>query len=814
MLFTNSRSHPPDPRAKELSGTLSQVTQDWENDDGTHTIVAKLEDGMTVRGTINSLGELRRGGFYRFLGRWDEHPRWGWQFQFVTHTGDAPRGGALAAYLAKWCQGIGPATAQKLVDAYGDDTARILVENHARPVLDGLLKADVAAKAAQNLKSICDPAMRDAHLDLYGLFRGHGFYDKCVSACLREWKTRAPAIVRRDPFVLLTAGMPGCGFSRCDKLYQALGLNPRRLKRQGLAAWYALRQRDGDTWLLLPDALAAVRQQIGGAEPREKRAVALMIRAGWLAYRLDSLGGKERHWLAEREKAQNERDVCLRVQELSTGEPLWPRPRAVPGTDSDGAGAVSNADTDTFASLSEHQSAELRKALSSRVCILTGSPGTGKTYTAAAVIAAAVRQVGKPLVAVVAPTGKAAVRITEKMQEAGLGLQATTIHRLLSVKAGRSGLTFEAGPDSLLPHRYIFADEMSMADIDLAAALLRSCGRDCHLLIVGDKHQLPPVGHGAFLRDLIDAGVPTARLSEIRRNAGRIVHTCAAIKDGKLPDLPDSLDDYPEENLIHLNTGRASGMDRMQVVRDKLETVYGWLKQQGKWDLVDGVQVICARNVTRKSLNRHLQAQLNPVEPAKKDGVVRKKEHPVFREGDKVICLQNGFLSRADVAGKAQEYVANGDIGRVEGFRGRQLLVRLQAPNRLVAVPLRGGKVKAGGAGSGAGADGAGAEEMDDADPGDSPDDERDPAMGCNWDLAYAVTCHKFQGSECPVVIVLVEGAGKLGSREWLYTALSRARELCVVIGDRAELSRCVRNETLPDRKTHLVQLLKGEMRP
>ncbi len=443
--------------------------------------------------------------------------------------------------------------------------------------------------------------------------------------------------------------------------------------------------------------------------------------------------------------------MAERLRELASASPSWP------------AGP--------FAALSDHQQAEVAGALAGAVAVLAGTPGTGKTYSAAAVIRATVERYGARNVAVVAPTGKAAVRITEKLSDAGLPLQATTIHRLLRVKPSPAGeWRFEHDEDNPLPQRFIFVDETSMVDIDLAASLLRACSPGTHLLLVGDAHQLPPVGHGAFLRDVIDAGFPVARLTEIRRNAGRIVHACAEIIGDVVPELPAGLSSWPAENLVH---AAARGAEAMA---ERLAEVYAWLAPQGRWDLVDDVQVICARNATRQRVNRDLQQRLNPS---------GQKAHPVFRVGDKVICLKNGFLARADVTGTPQrEYVANGDIGRVDGFRGRQMLVRLRGPDRLVAVPL--GK----------------AEEADGDDA---------PITGCSWDLAYCCTVHKYQGSECPVVVVLLEACGKLGSREWIYTALSRAKDLCVVVGDGANVGRCCRNVTLPDRKTLLVELLRGE---
>jgi exodeoxyribonuclease V alpha subunit len=346
----------------------------------------------------------------------------------------------------------------------------------------------------------------------------------------------------------------------------------------------------------------------------------------------------------------------------------------------------------------------------------------------------------------------------------------TTIHKLLGVVPGPDGgWEFSFNERNPLPFRFIIIDETSMLDTDLAASLLRACAPGTHVLLVGDANQLPPVGHGAPLRDLLDAGIPAARLTEIRRNSGAIVEACSRIREGDVHfGRKESLSDFTvTDNLIQL---KARGEEK---VMERVHQVYEWLAAQRKWDLIEDVQVLSARNKTRKKLNKELQKLLNP----KGDG-----DHKVFRTGDKVINLRNNLFS--DI------YVANGDIGRVNSFRERQMIVGLTAPARHVVVPL--GRV---------------AEEDDDRGPEGDNDDQ--PNTGCSWDLAFCATCHKYQGSETPVVIVLAEPAGPLASREWLYTAISRARELCVIIGSDADIGRYVKTSILPARKTLLVEWLK-----
>jgi exodeoxyribonuclease V alpha subunit len=755
ILSTRLAPAPTNPAETELNGQLGSIFKTFENGD-TYTVLGKLSDNRVVRGTVDDPDELQAGSYYLFTGRWDEHPKYGWQFAFTGFAADIPRGiEGAASYLMRHCEGVGMTTAKRLVENYGDDAVRVVVEEPHRVAEDGLLRPAIAEAAAQSLREVCNPSLRNAHLDLFRLLRsgGGGFPRKLIDRCLKLWGQSAADRVRRDPFTLLVNELPGCGFLRCDRLYLSLGHRPDRLKRQTLAVWHELRQHGGDTWIALTKAFQAVRDRIGGATARPQRAVALGYRGGWIDYRLDEQGG---HWLAERGKARAERKVAHQVRILRKAGPLaWPK--------------------GPFAGLSEHQQEQVDIALQEAIAILTGSPGTGKTYTAAAIIRA-LGDAGRIRdVAVCAPTGKAAVRISEVMRGAGLPVDATTIHKLLSVRAGGDGgWKFAFDEDTPLPYKYVIVDETSMLDTDLAASLLRACAPGTHLLLVGDVNQLPPVGHGAPLRDLLDTGMPAARLTEIRRNSGLIVESCAAIKDGNPFEPIRRLSEWnAEKNLVHLP---ARGPEAM---RDTLMAVYDWLATQHRWDLIDDVQVLAARNATRKKLNRELQVRLN------KDGA---GNHRLFKIGDKVINLKNNFFASA-VPSRPQEYASNGDIGRVYAFQGRQMAVRLSAPDRRILVPL--------GRSNGQAND-------DEASDHEAPAD-----AGCSWDLAYACTTHKYQGSECPVVIVLVEPAGPLASREWIYTAISRAKELCVLIGSEAEVVRYTKNTILPERKTFLVELLQ-----
>jgi hypothetical protein len=189
MLLTGRRSSvpPADTSTRELAGQLHNISHTFENADGTKTIIGRLAEGQTISGTVDDADELVTGGHYLFLGTWTEHERHGWQFKFTSFCRDVPRGpDGIESYLILWCEGIGLATAGKLVKAYGADAVRMLMEAPSRIVDDGLLRATVAEAASASLREVADPRTRDTHLSLFRLFRENGITirRKLIPKCL------------------------------------------------------------------------------------------------------------------------------------------------------------------------------------------------------------------------------------------------------------------------------------------------------------------------------------------------------------------------------------------------------------------------------------------------------------------------------------------------------------------------------------------------------------------------------------------------------------------------------------------------------
>jgi hypothetical protein len=299
---------------KELVGVVRRIQ--YRGDDG--FVVAALDCGAAVVGEDPG-ADLRPGTTYRFFGRWVRHPRHGEQFAFSTFARHAPHDEAgVVRYLRQEAPHVGEAIARKLWERYGSDAVVVLRTRPAEVAAAGVMPAAHAEESAAALEALA--GLEATRIDLWSLFDGRGFPRSLIQACITRWGSRAPERIRRDPFVLMTGGLSGCGFLRCDALYLALGHNPARLKRQALCCWQALREfgdRGGDTWFPIERVAQELRRKLRDVA-RPKDAVRLGLRAGWLARYRDRLG---QLWLAEARKAANERRLAEAAKALLAWAP-------------------------------------------------------------------------------------------------------------------------------------------------------------------------------------------------------------------------------------------------------------------------------------------------------------------------------------------------------------------------------------------------------------------------------------------------------------------------------------------------------------
>jgi exodeoxyribonuclease V alpha subunit len=733
------------------------------------TILGGRPGGVIVK-TMAEPGEMREGLTYRFYGRPIEHERFGRQFHAKSFVPAQPHGMAGTIRYLTSAPHVGPSRARTLWEKFGGDAVRILREQPdvAAAAVGGQFTKEKAKDAAEYLES--QLALENVSIDMIDLLGGRGFPRLVYKAAVSAWGNRAAAMIRKNPFLLWR--FPGCGWTRIDKLYLDLGHNPKARKRLVRCAQFTLAKgRDGHTWFQ-PEAIeAGIAANVGPIDrPEVVRVIQIGTRAGLLDVRRDAEG---RPWVAEAAKAQNESDLAARIRELVTAKPHWPNVGGLEVTD--------------------HQREQLFNGLQTPIGVLNGSPGTGKTYVTAKLIGKIAKRFGLAGIAVAAPTGKAAVRISEAMAAHGLPIRATTIHRLLGV-SGRSddgdwGFKFNA--KTPLPFRFVFVDEGSMVDTDLAAALFRAVGEGTHALAVGDPNQLPPVGHGAPLRDMIAAGVPTGDLREILRNAGSIVRACAAIRDGQPWQFDD--DFCPPEGRNMKLGAASSGPAALEAIVATIKTLAIRKLADPIWDCQVIVAVNGKSSLGRREVNRRLQLELNA-------GGAGAAGSP-FRVGDKIVCLKNGFVPVAEDsprdanqdADDGKVFVANGEQARVLQVESRLTYAALEAPKRVIKVP-RGDAGQRKSEGSDDDADDAGSD------------------TGCQFDLAYAISCHKSQGSEYPWVFLGLDeypGAKMVCSREWLYTGLSRAKFACVAVGRKSTADAMCLKQAIWKRKTFLRELVE-----
>ena len=416
--------------------------------------------------------------------------------------------------------------------------------------------------------------------------------------------------------------------------------------------------------------------------------------------------------------------------------------------------------------LTDEQLSAVEMVKGNKISVLTGGPGTGKTVTVNEVCNWADSQ--RMSVAMAAPTGKAAKRMTE-----ATGREASTIHRLLGGMMDNGEFIFSFNQNNPLHIDLLIVDEVSMVTSDLMSSLLRAImNSGTRILIVGDEGQLPSVGPGAVLRDILASGtIPHTRLTKIHRNSGEIVRACHQIAMGSVYNPCDELNPEAGKNLRHIE------IDSPERIAEIVRKIVAERMPERGYDPVWDVQVISPMNsrtsLSCDGLNAVLQGCLNPNPgPAPED---LKKLGP-WRIGDKVIQIKNAAIKNGDRKSSGMQdliQVVNGDMGRVVEFVDeKKMIVRFFDPERTGIVPR------------------------------------------CRNDLllAYAVTCHRMQGSEAPVVIVPVHTVfGPFLTRSWVYTAISRAKQICITIGRFRAIAGAIGRHDAESRKTMLSEKLFQE---
>lgn len=728
-----------EPSTTTLEGAVERVLHRNE-DTGWGVLLFDLEGPGRIR-AVGTFPGVRPGEVLRLAGEWVEHPKFGRQFRAVSfHPVEPASLEGIERYLASFVDGIGSDLARKIVEQFGTETLGVLAEEPNRLTeIRGIGK-----KRKQKILKAWGKtrAVRDVMVYLQGL----GISAAYAAKIHRRFEEDTIATVRSNPYRL--TAVQGIGFHRADAIARSQGIpgdSPDRAAAGVIHVLEEASQREGHMFLRRRELSRRTRELLAVEADLVESAIEAECgegqgRPGGARGKSRPEGAQTKHLRAAgqaiylRRLEIAERIVARRLKALLAEE--------APPLRVEVELATSKFETTEGIDLAEAQRETLREMVGSKVMVLTGGPGTGKTTLTKAIVYVA--SLAGLKVKLAAPTGRAAKRLAEATE-----IEARTIHRLL----GYQGNMFRHDRDDPLEVDLLVIDEASMLDTPLAGHLLQALPDSARLILVGDVDQLPSVGPGRVLGDLIDSGeLPIVRLTEIFRqarkslivvNAHRVIHGELPIR-GARPDEADFFVGSREQPAAAL-------AEVTDLVGSRISKRFGF-------DPIRDIQVLAPMRrgiLGVENLNAELQNLLNPRGDAPKWAGRR------FRRGDRVMQRSNNY----DLE------VFNGEIGTVVGFDSEERRVLVELDGRVVGYPRQ---------------------NLDELE------------------LAYAVTIHKSQGSEFPcVVIVLHTQHFVMLQRNLLYTAITRGKRLVIVVGSRQALAIATRTETTHRRETLLVERLQ-----
>jgi len=699
--------------AETLSGLVERVT--YHNpDSGFCVLRVKARGQRDLVAVVGHAATISAGEFVSATGWWTTDRDHGLQFKAASVTTTQPTTlEGIEKYLGSgMIRGIGPVYARALVGAFGDAVFDLIEQEPAR------LREVTGIGAKRAARIVAGWADQKAIREIMLFLHAHGVGTSRAVRIYKTYGQDAIALITENPY-RLARDIRGIGFRTADQVAAKLGIEREAMirVRAGLSFGLAEATGQGHCGLPVAELTRATSELIEVGAGLIGDALQLELQDGELV--ADTVDGEACVFLAG--LYRSEQAIAERLRLLSRGRPPWPvidAWRAIPWVESK-----------TGLALAPSQREALTLAVGAKVLVITGGPGVGKTTLVNSVLK--VLGVKGVRVGLCAPTGRAAKRLAEST-----GLEARTIHRLLEADPASGG--FKRGEAHPLDCGLLVVDEASMVDVPLMRALLMALPDTAALLLVGDVDQLPSVGPGQVLADVIGSGaVPVVRLTEVFRQAAqsRIITNAHRINQGHMPELtaPDGSDFYfveaaePEDAVRKL----------LAVVRDRVPARFGL-------DPVRDVQVLCPMNrgsLGARALNTELQRVLNP------PGEQRVERFGwTYGLGDKVMQVANSY----------ERDVFNGDLGIVAG---------LDMEEGALTVSFEGREVE------------YGFGELDELA------------------LAYATTIHKAQGSEYPVVVIpLMTQHYAMLARNLLYTGVTRGKRLVVLVGQRKALAMAVRN--------------------
>jgi exodeoxyribonuclease V alpha subunit len=715
----------------DLSGQIERIT--YTNEENGFTIakikVRGYRDLVTV---VGNLMNPKPGEILKMKGEWAHHPKYGEQFKIIHYKTTVPASVyGIQKYLgSQLIKGIGPVMAKRIVQAFGKDTLDVIEKEVEKlAMVDGIGKKRIhmIKTAWEDQKEIREVML---FLQTHGVSSGH------ATKIFKQYGDQSIDVVKENPYRLAT-DIFGVGFVTADGIAEKLGFSKNSKQRAEAGILYVLNQLAEDGHVYYPyEPLVLKCQKILGVE-RD-----IIVKAFAAISQDNRIVIEDLNETIDEFRKNNKAVYLAKFHVCETGianrlKTLTRVPKSIRKIDSDKA--IEWVQQQLTITLATNQLEAIRCSVESKIMVITGGPGTGKTTIIHAILKIFSKLKIRMMLA--APTGRAAKRMYETT-----GHEAKTIHRMLEYSIQKGG--FQKNEKKPLNCDLLIVDEASMIDTILMHHLLKAIPPTATLILVGDVNQLPSVGAGNVLKDIISSGaVPTVRLQDIFRQAkeSMIIVNAHKINNGRIPSLKttDAGDDFffieqedPEDVLRII----------LELIKDRIPKRFGF-------DSIDDIQVLTPMHrgtIGAENLNVELQKTLNP----EIDGLVRGNR--TYRINDKVMQIKNNY----------DKDVFNGDIGRIKRINTEEQYVTIIFDDRHIDYEY------------------SDLEEIV---------------------LAYAVSVHKSQGSEYPAIIIpILTQHYILLQRNLIYTAVTRGQRLVIMVGTRKALAIGINNDKTQKRFTYL----------